>query len=1260
MSVSFWPTTRTASAWLEAGTKPQQPDLNTKNNNPYPTASITALDFLATLASPSLDISDPMRTGVHGYQQIHTAGRGGYAVVEVGTDGEGKIVAVKRSKVLEGIAPGRAFERRDDKLFWRHFEQLTLELRILRHARLHAHANIVTLLGICIGDVNGAMDLGLILEFSTLGSLRSCLLDMQEKGKGFSAAERLGMVFQIAQGLEALHAASVCHGDIKTENTLVFPCQGGRQWLVKISDFGQSIVPPFSGTRGPVRLPVGTPLLSAPELTKKGSPFSLRQAESLVIDDVLPSDVFSFGLLSWEVLKLGRRYFELAWLGDDDDGNNGMDTMVGFLNDLPVNGLLSYGLDFVGKLSELLGPEEADYLCYHGILLHELFQDPPPLAENLDLARSFIRPKVLSKTDVRQSLHPGIEPKSNVDDFDFFEGALPGWTSQTSFYDIRELSSSPGFSMRIVDDLPEELEFRILFELENLANRDISSHLRPEAAAMALSECHTLGFGGDYDSNKILHWLLEASLKGSHKASVWYHRVCEALGYQPDPRSECLLSHNLEQMLAGTETESYLLRRIHYCRNKEIEGMRKCLARAGISAISEISNLDVVEIELFTEMAVDELGPLHLAAWLGDNDALEKYLKQTASDAESYLGLNAAHYACLGGNLSTLRLLAKYGVPLTTPASYFHQVTPLHMAIFFEAEDMPAAIDILLEHGAEVDAQISGMLKLDHHDMRLWGAPITWATTARNMPMVLLLLGHLPSNSPHLWSAAQSAILHCYWEILEVILPSIVDLSPWHDDGDYGRFLWCVDTLRPFAHWIAHGEKHIEAIQKTVAVCVRHNLIQLEITEYWDARIHLLRNLIPACRTLEDFHLINALLEAAPRSYLKWDGYGMLAGAFEVVARRARSNHAWYHVLRKIADAYETVREMVDYPARLLHRATTIGSTIAVRVILEKGLDINTEKQTLYTLLNRWHPGARVRSSELLFMMVDEFGFDLTSDGGDYLKQAICATGRGDLIIDHPERFSGYADSFYVDILDSSLRAQYMPFPLPSVYDPDGILSVSRQENWQHFRYLVANAPFSKYLNSRHEGSGYVLLHKASAMLHLDSVRLLLDAGADAELPLIFAGLSLLPLQIACLQARRFFYSEEMGIMGSEDLVGFQRKSQAIEVAHEILQWHLARGNDHFRGITRLHLAGRMGIASNFSNLVREGYGAEVEGSWPGVGRDSTPSDLLWIPMEEDTQYEAVMECLSLGPEVEEVMPVVVMENLTEDEDDNDGGELER
>ncbi|KAK4175067.1 hypothetical protein QBC36DRAFT_291840 [Triangularia setosa] len=159
---------RTATAGLEDGTKPKHPAQN--NDRPFPTTIATAFNFLATLGSPFLEICDPVSTGVLGYQQIHAAGHGGYVVIEVSLETAGKAVAVKRSRMLAGMALGRAFDRRDDALFWRHFEQLTLELRVLSHTGLYAHANTITLLGVCIDEVDDATDLGLILELFTLGA----------------------------------------------------------------------------------------------------------------------------------------------------------------------------------------------------------------------------------------------------------------------------------------------------------------------------------------------------------------------------------------------------------------------------------------------------------------------------------------------------------------------------------------------------------------------------------------------------------------------------------------------------------------------------------------------------------------------------------------------------------------------------------------------------------------------------------------------------------------------------------------------------------------------------------------------------------------------------------------------------------------------------------------------------------------------------------------------------------------------------------
>lgn len=221
---------------------------------------------------------------------------------------------------------------------------LLLELRVLAHPPLRSHPNIVSLLGVAWETDPGWNPGGdsitrkwpvLIMERAGMGTLEDFFAHhqhQQEAQKSSSSSisinVRLKLALDVVQGLQALHACGVLHGDVKTTNVLVFDgddpssqfsssCSGGAAaaaqnqpcfFTAKLADFS-GVLYDAQDDRS-VILPSGTRPWNAPEWNRQ-----LRGRKAL-----LKTDVYSLGLLIWRIVEGGRHPFVRSRNNEEDEG----------------------------------------------------------------------------------------------------------------------------------------------------------------------------------------------------------------------------------------------------------------------------------------------------------------------------------------------------------------------------------------------------------------------------------------------------------------------------------------------------------------------------------------------------------------------------------------------------------------------------------------------------------------------------------------------------------------------------------------------------------------------------------------------------------------------------------------------------------------------------------------------------------------------------------------------------------------------------
>lgn len=193
-------------------------------------------------------------------------GEGGFGEVFLGY-WNGKKIAVKKLSV-------KNFKYREN------ISRFINEINIISSLR---HPNIVLYMGASIDNDNYYM----ITEYLPYGSLFDYV--RKEKRK-FSEREQINIAYEMAIALYYLHSRSIVHCDLKSGNILI-----DDNWKIKIGDFGLS---QFLKENKFNRGKIGTPHWMAPEILKGG-----------VYE--YSSDVYSFGMILWELLKQEIPYYGL-------------------------------------------------------------------------------------------------------------------------------------------------------------------------------------------------------------------------------------------------------------------------------------------------------------------------------------------------------------------------------------------------------------------------------------------------------------------------------------------------------------------------------------------------------------------------------------------------------------------------------------------------------------------------------------------------------------------------------------------------------------------------------------------------------------------------------------------------------------------------------------------------------------------------------------------------------------------------------------
>uniref|UniRef100_A0A0D9WMJ9 Protein kinase domain-containing protein n=1 Tax=Leersia perrieri TaxID=77586 RepID=A0A0D9WMJ9_9ORYZ len=214
-------------------------------------------------------------------EELRELGSGTFGTVYHGK-WRGSDVAIKR--INDRCFAGKASEQERMRAdFWNEAAKL---------ASLH-HPNVVAFYGVVLDGPGGSV--ATVTEYMANGSLRQAL---QRHEKIFDRRRRLLIAMDVAFGMEYLHEKNIVHFDLKSDNLLV-NLRDPQHPICKVGDLGLSKVKCQTLISGGVR---GTLPWMAPEL--------LNGSSSLVSEKV---DVFSFGIVMWELLTGEEPYAELHY-----------------------------------------------------------------------------------------------------------------------------------------------------------------------------------------------------------------------------------------------------------------------------------------------------------------------------------------------------------------------------------------------------------------------------------------------------------------------------------------------------------------------------------------------------------------------------------------------------------------------------------------------------------------------------------------------------------------------------------------------------------------------------------------------------------------------------------------------------------------------------------------------------------------------------------------------------------------------------------
>ncbi|KAJ4185177.1 hypothetical protein NW755_008621 [Fusarium falciforme] len=379
------------------------------------------------------------------------------------------------------------------------WEDVRLEVLTLLHPPIAASSNIVDLLA--IGWETGLSEEVrpvLVMPYATCGTLDQFLLSSD-----VTNSWKHGILIDVARGLEVLHGCGIVHGDLKSENVLLF--WKGERPVAKLSDFGCSIVNPGRHTR----LLGASPPWNCPEWGRDMS------SETLPL-----TDVYCLGLLIWRTILPGSDPFSrLSSLAKEDGGPS--NAQIQALKAWPDD---RFAAEAKESLFLAVGVTEFEAALLNAALDSSLRYEPS--RRNLDDCLGCLKGLVdfdESAEVEQENMEPYIcDPEPSVDPLSLNE--LP-WAVQQDIFQFysKSISTPPGTG-------------------------DATAHV----GHIWLFVCYLQGIGTEVDEANACKHVLEAAKHGNYIAkSLAYRAVVAFLDPLEHPRPIQWLLRSVEMGFLG-------------------------------------------------------------------------------------------------------------------------------------------------------------------------------------------------------------------------------------------------------------------------------------------------------------------------------------------------------------------------------------------------------------------------------------------------------------------------------------------------------------------------------------------------------------------------------------------------------------------------------------------------------------------------------------------------------------------------------------